>query len=238
MATNSILFLDIETVPEYYHWNDAPKEVQDLWAEKFRWQLQQNPDLTAEDIYNDKAGTLAEFSKIICISLAFLLYENGTYKAKVKSFYGDNEEKILLEIKALLDSQALKTYLLCAHNGKEFDFPFIARRMLIKGIVLPHHVDISGKKPWEVPHLDTMEMWRFGDYKNFTSIKLLAHVFNIPTPKDDISGADVKHVYYQENDLKRIVEYCEKDTITVARLYLKMKALGELTPENISKVEH
>ena len=229
-----ILFLDIETVPEHYHWDETPEHVQRLWAEKFRWQIEQKDELRAEDIYNDKAGTLAEFSKVICISVAFLIEDSGTYSAKVKSFYGDDEESILKEFKALLETKSLQKHVLCAHNGKEFDFPFLARRMLIKGISLPLHLDIAGKKPWEVPHLDTMEMWRFGDYKNFTSIKLLAHVFNIPTPKDDISGADVKHVYYEEKNLERIVDYCEKDTITVARLYLKMKSGAELTPENIT----
>ena len=124
-------------------------------------------------------------------------------------------------------------YVLCAHNGKEFDFPYIARRMLIHGITLPEKLNLFGKKPWEIPHLDTMELWKFGDFKHFTSLKLLAKIFGIPSPKDDIDGSQVRDVYYNEADLERIIQYCEKDTITVAQLVLKMRGEALLEQHEI-----
>lgn len=126
--------------------------------------------------------------------------------------------------------------MLCAHNGKEFDFPYICRRMLIHGIMLPEILNIAGKKPWETSFLDTMELWKFGDYKNFTSLELLAGVFGIPTPKDDIKGEDVKRVYYEENNLERIAVYCRKDVITIVQLFLKYRCQPVINEEDITFV--
>ena len=114
-------------------------------------------------------------------------------------------------------------HLLCGHNAKEFDFPYIARRMIIHGLKVPAKLNLMGKKPWEVPHLDTMEMWKFGDYKHYTSLKLLTHILQIPSPKDDISGADVAQVYYRDNDIDRIARYCEKDVVAVAQILLRLR---------------
>ena len=231
----NILFLDIETVPIKEHFNDLDVAFQKLWDEKTIWQRKE--EFTPSEYYKKKAGVMAEFAKIICISVGYLFTEKRESRFRIKSFYGDDEKTILQEFNYLLKNKFNDDLsVLCAHNGKEFDFPFIARRTLINGLKLPKLLDIAGKKPWDVKHLDTMELWRFGDYKNFTSIKLLAALFNIPTPKDDIDGSQVARVYYEEKDLERIKIYCQKDTLTVAQLLLKYKGKDLIKEENIEFV--
>ena len=235
IKTTNILFLDIETVPIKENFEDLSSEFQNLWSEKTTWQ--RKDDFTPSEFYKMKAGIMAEFAKIICISVGYLFAEKKESHFRVKSFYGDNEKQILDDFASLLNSEfSKKQHQLCAHNGKEFDFPFIARRTLINGLKLPKLLDISGKKPWEVNRLDTMELWRFGDYKHYTSIKLLAALFNIPTPKDDIDGSKVAGVYYNEKDLERIKIYCQKDVLTVAQLLLRYKGEELIKAENIEFV--
>lgn len=232
ISIHKILFLDVETVPVTAVFSELPKGFQSLWAEKTRWQRsdQQSP----EEFYGLKAGVMAEFAKVICISVGYLYEKEGQHFFRIKSFYGDDEKAILEDLKLLLDEKfATPKHYLCAHNGKEFDYPFLCRRMLVNGIQLPKILDISGKKPWEVRHLDTMEMWKFGDYKHYTSIKLLAALFGIPTPKDDIDGSQVSKVYWQDKDLERIKNYCQKDTLTVAQILLKYMCKPILTEEQI-----
>lgn len=230
---NQLLFLDIETVPEVYKYEDLDEKTKVFWDQKMKWQSERE-GLSGEELF-ERAGIYAEFGKVVCISVGFLV-NAGTpdVKYRTTSFAGDDEKQLLNEFANLLNSHynRIDRYL-CAHNGKEFDFPFIARRMLIKGIKLPLMLDIAGKKPWEIKHLDTMELWKFGDYKHYTSLNLLAHLFDIPTPKDDISGADVARVYYEEGDLDRIVSYCEKDTLTVCQLVLKYKGLPLIEQDQI-----
>lgn len=210
----NILFLDIETVPNTYQYEDLDAETQRLWALKTKY-LQEQKQVTPNEVY-EKAGIYAEFGKIVCISVGYF-HKN---EFRVTSFANENERIVLHDFSQLVNQHFNKAHhYLCAHNGKEFDFPFIARRMLICGLPLPETLNLAGKKPWEVKHIDTMELWKFGDYKHYTSLQLLAHVFNIPTPKDDISGADVAKVYYKDQDLARIVTYCQKDVITIAKLY-------------------
>lgn len=215
----SILFLDIETVPETENFSELSQLKQELFAKKTEYQRKEN--FTPEEFYN-RAGIWAEFGKIVCISVGyFVSFSSKERKFRVTSFYGE-EKNILLEFKELLDTHFNKnTHLLCGHNGKEFDFPYIARRMIINEINLPSKLNLFGKKPWEIPHIDTMELWKFGDYKHFTSLKLLTSILGIPSPKDDIDGSEVGKVYYQEQNIERIVTYCEKDTITVAQLLLR-----------------
>ena len=232
IKTKNILFLDIETVPIKENFKDLSAPFQKLWEEKTVWQ--RKDDVSPSDFYKLKAGVMAEFAKIICISVGYLFVEKGENHFKIKSFYGDKEKQILTGFNSLLNTEFNKNqHQLCAHNGKEFDFPFIARRTLINGLKLPKLLDIAGKKPWEINHLDTMELWRFGDYKNYTSIKLLAALFDIPTPKDDIDGSQVAGVYYKEKDLERIKIYCQKDTLTVAQLLLRYKGEEIIKEENI-----
>ncbi len=215
-----ILFLDIETVPLEANFDDLDDTSKTLWDLKSKYQ--RKDEFTAADFY-DRAGIWAEFGKIICISVGYFVFKGESRKFRVTTFHGD-EIKILRDFKNLLETHFNKAHhLLCAHNGKEFDYPYIARRMIINGIDIPFKLDLFGKKPWEVPHLDTLELWKFGDYKTYTSLKLLAHVLGIPSPKDDIDGSEVCSVFYEENDIDRIVIYCEKDTITVAQILLRLR---------------
>lgn len=226
-----ILFLDVETTSQYKNYSDAPLHIQQLWDEKAK-NIIKEENVTASDIYR-RAAIYAEFGKIICVSLGFLIKDGETYRLRIKSIYGHDEKKLLEELVELINKFHARygNAYLCAHNGKEFDFPYMARRMLVNGIKLPKLLDIAGKKPWEVFHLDTMELWKFGDYKSYTSLKLLAAVFNIPSPKDDIDGSQVYDVYWHENNLPRIVEYCQKDVITLCRLLFRYKCMP-IIPDN------
>jgi uncharacterized protein YprB with RNaseH-like and TPR domain len=221
LRLENVLFLDIETVPAAPAFEELPEAAKKLWEKKAENLKRNEPDITADQLYG-RAGIYAEFGKIVCISCGFV---NGK-EFRMKSFYGDDERILLDEFAQMLHHHYdTDKYLLCAHNGKEFDFPYIARRMLINGIKLPHILDTAGRKPWEVRHLDTMELWKFGDYKHYTTLELLASIFNIPTPKDDIDGSMVGHVYWIEKDLDRIVTYCQKDVITVAQLLRRYMGL-------------
>lgn len=220
IKSENILFLDIETVPEFANYNELEDNVQELFGQKTKYQRKE--DFSPEEFY-ERAGIWAEFGKIICISVGYFVSIKSERNFRVTSFYGD-EYQVLTDFKSLLDKHFFKPYhLLCAHNGKEFDFPFIARRMVIHQIELPKVLNLFGKKPWEIPHLDTLELWKFGDYKHYTSLKLLTSILGVSSPKDDIDGSQVAEVYYKDKDLKRIVNYCEKDTIAVAQVYLKFK---------------
>ena len=213
-----ILFLDIETVPQFGSWDEMEEPQQKLWDKKTK--PQRKEDFTAEEFYTERGGIMAEFGKIICISVGIL---EKNEKLMLKSFYGDDEKKLLQEFGEIFNRPKLRDVILCAHNGKEFDFPWIARRFLINGMQPPAPFQLYGKKPWEIPHLDTMELWKFGDYKSYVSLELLAHVFGIPTPKDDIDGSMVASIYYIEKDLFRIVQYCEKDVLTLANVFRRMR---------------
>ncbi len=216
----NILFLDIETVPEFESFEELNEERKALWEHKTQYKRQD--EFTAEEFY-DHAGIWAEFGKIVCISVGFFSFREAKREFRITTFFGE-EIKILKDFKNLLDTHFNRPeHLLCAHNGKEFDFPYIARRMLIHGISLPGKLDLFGKKPWEVPHLDTLELWKFGDYKHYTSLKLLTNVLGIPSPKDDIDGSQVRNVFYNDKDISRICAYCEKDVVAVAQIILKLR---------------
>lgn len=228
-----ILFLDIETVPEQQYFEDLDDTAKLLWEAKTKYQRKE--DFTAEEFY-DRAGIWAEFGKIVCISVGYFVLKGDVRNFRVTSFYGD-EVKILKDFKNLLETHFNRPHhVLCAHNGKEFDFPYIARRMIINRIDIPFKLDLFGKKPWEVPHLDTLELWKFGDYKTYTSLKLMAHILDIPSPKDDIDGSEVCKVYYEEGNLDRIIIYCEKDTVTVAQILLRLRNEELLTEDEILSV--
>jgi predicted PolB exonuclease-like 3'-5' exonuclease len=230
---DKILFLDIETVPQTYQYEHLDEKTKELFNAKNRFL--QTEVKSFEMLYNEKGGILSEFGKIVCISIGMIHTTTLGKSMRLKSFAHDDEETLLTQFKKLLeDHYHTDKHLLCGHNAKEFDFPYICRRMLINGIKLPSVLDIGGKKPWEIKHIDTMEMWKFGDYKAYTSLSLLCHVFKIPTPKDDITGADVARVYYEENDLDRIRIYCEKDVIALIQLYLKMNGEALISDGNIS----
>jgi DNA polymerase elongation subunit (family B) len=227
----NIIFIDIETVSAHKNFDDLSPEWQDLWKRKAK---NLTKDQQSESEIYDQASIYAEFGKIICIGVGFLRRGKDGLQFRVKSYCADDEKTLLQEFANLLNrSFNGPQYLLCAHNGKEFDFPYLARRMMVHGIALPKLLDIQGKKPWEVQHLDTLELWKFGDRKSFTSLNLLAHLFNIPTPKDDIDGSMVGAVYWQENDLDRIARYCCKDVITLARVFLKFRGDKTIDEDDI-----
>lgn len=225
---DKVLFLDIETVPMCATYEELPERFMPLWDKKAAYLKKEEEDSPASLF--PRAGIYAEFGKVVCISFGMLI--DGNFR--IKSFYGDDEKALLTDFANLLESKfSSKEFLLCAHNGKEFDFPYLSRRMLINGMSLPEILDLAGKKPWEVPHLDTMELWKFGDFKNYTSLELLTAVFDIPTPKDDIDGSQVGEVYWQEKDLERIVKYCQKDVLSIAQLFLRYQNKPLLTEEQV-----
>jgi 3'-5' exonuclease len=226
---SNILFLDIETVPRWESFEKMPENFQKLWEHKTSY-FQNSDSQTAEEIY-DRAGIYAEFGKIICISVGNM--HQGIFK--IKSYFGDDEKQLLLEFTELLNKHFNKdNQTLCAHNGKEFDYPYLARRMVVNGIELPALLDTSGKKPWEIRLLDTMELWKFGDFKSYTSLALLSALFDIPTSKDDIDGSDVARVYWKEKNLKRIVTYCQKDVISIVQLFLRYQNKPMITEDLIN----
>lgn len=220
-----ILFLDIETVPLVYKYNELNEASRELWDKKWQYNKEVSPDQQYA-----KAGIYAEFAKVVCIGLGFY----NEKKFRVKTIASENEMEILTSFADLL-RQHFNTagHLLCAHNGKEFDFPFLCRRFLINNLPLPKTLQLQGLKPWNVNHIDTMDLWKFGDVKNFSSLNLLAHVFGIPSPKDDMDGSQVGKTFYEDKDLPKIEKYCKKDVITLARVYNRFMGSGNLNDEDI-----
>ena len=207
------------------------KQAGGFGIEKQRFILRSRDEESAEEIYN-RAGIYAEFGKIVCISVGVVIMQEGQRRLCIKSFANENEAALLQDFTAMLNRWCTDdNRFLCAHNGKEFDFPFITRRMIINDIAVPSLLRVFGKKPWEMRFLDTMELWKFGDYKNFTSLELLAYTFKIPTPKDDINGSMVHDVYWRLGELERIKEYCQKDVITLVQVFLRMHG-EQLLPES------
>lgn len=214
IAVNQIMFLDIETAPQYESYNTIPGRMRDLWDKKVPREKDEDPVL-----HYHNAGLYAEFGKIVCISIGvvnknqFLLY----------SYYGEDEKLLLMDFSAALSKFCGKEgRYVCAHNGKGFDFPFIARRCLINDLPIPYLLNVMGLKPWEIPHLDTMEMWKFGQWGASCSLDLLTACFDIPSPKEDISGGDVWYVYWVQKDYTRIAQYCEKDVSALFSVYLRL----------------
>ena len=241
MRPEKILFIDIETVPQTETLDRMPQELIHLWDEKTtqmkkRVPERYPPETTAESNFHE-AGIFAEFGRIVCISAGYLYAKDAEWHFRVKSFCNEDEKQLLIDFAGLLmrfcnepDSN------ICGHNVKEFDIPYIARRMLILGIQLPTILNIQGKKPWECKCLDTLEMWKFGDYKHYTSLKLLCAVFGVPTPKDDIDGSQIYQVYYQEKNIKRIALYCEKDVVATMQVFMRMSGLPGIKEENVEHV--
>ena len=221
----NILFIDIETAPVQYQYSELSETTKELWDKKMLYVK----DATPEEHYA-KAGIFSEFAKVVCIGLGFM----SQGKFRTKAIAGENEKDILIEFSKLMQTHFYKEeHFLCAHNGKEFDYPFLCRRLLLNQLPLPKLLQIQGFKPWNVKHLDTMEMWRFGDIKNFTSLNLLAHIFNIPSPKDDIDGSQIAQVFYEEKNIERIKTYCIKDVVTLIRIYQCLKGLPPIQNEEI-----
>ncbi len=223
-----LIFIDIETVPEYSSYEELSGSMKELWAIKHSYLKHENE--LPENGYLKRAGVYAEFAKIVCISIGYFNQnkKSTTRTFRIKSFYGDDEKQLLIEFISLINKHFdTERFHFCGHNIREFDIPFLCRRMLIHQLQFPGMLDVSGKRPWEMYDVDTLQLWKFGDYKNYTSLKLLAEVLNIPTPKDDMEGKDVCSAYWERKELKRIVDYCQKDIVTVARLLLRFKGEHE-----------
>ncbi len=226
-----LLFIDIETVPQYSDFAFVPEGMRSFWEKKssfFR-----NEDQLPEDVYQ-RAGIYAEFGKIVCVSVGIITGEKNNYGFKLKSYCNDDEHVLLTNFSLMLSElESKREIIFCAHNGKEFDYPYLSRRYLINGLKLPDALNNSGKKPWEIKHLDTLELWKFGDYKHYTSLDLLTNIFNIPSPKEEIDGSMVADVYYKEKDLDKIIRYCENDVLAVAQLVMRYVNLPLINESNI-----
>ena len=237
-----IMFLDIETVPQTSDYSELSSELAHIWEDKYSLLQKRMPEkysdeTTAAEAFNSSAGIYSEFGKIVCISVGFVHFQGVEMHFRTKSFSGDDERLLLIEFTHLIAKFCTtKEHTLCGHNIKEFDIPYICRRMLINGLALPSIFQIAGKKPWEISFIDTLELWKFGDYKNYSSLKLLTAVFGIPTPKDDIDGSQVASVYYNEKNLKRIATYCQKDVLATAQVFLRMNGFDLIKEDNIEHV--
>ncbi len=223
-----ILFLDIETVPLMADHGGLTEALQNEWAKKAKF-LKGKTDENIEPsaLFMERAGVFSEFAKVVCIVVGSLQKDGDVWKLRLKSLANDDEKVLLNDFKELVArfTAYMSDVCFCGHNIKEFDIPFLCRRMVINGIGLPGPMQLSGKKPWEVNHQDTLELWKFGDYKHFTSLSLLAEVLGIPSPKDDMDGSMVGHVYWKEKDLSRICKYCMQDVLTTAKVFLRLKGI-------------
>ncbi|MCS6990321.1 MAG: ribonuclease H-like domain-containing protein [Chitinophagales bacterium] len=233
LQPEELLFLDIETVPEHPTFQNLPAELQPLFLKKTE-RLRNNNESDDEHYFNH-AGIYAEFGKVVCISMAYLKKNNDTYQLLLKSLAADDERVVLENFLHIITQEKFSKMKFCGHNIREFDIPFLCRRLLIQNMSVPENLDFSGKKPWEVPLIDTLQLWSFGDKKHYTSLKLLALLLGIDSPKEEMDGKDVGRVYWIEKNLPRIVEYCEKDVITVAQLVLRFKRIPLLLPEHIRR---
>ena len=240
---HKILFLDIETVPQKEFFDELPTAIADLWTEKYAQLKSRNPEKypynSEKEAFQHCAGIYAEFGKIVCISVGYIhLSASGEKQFRSKSFFSDDEKLLLSDFCGLLNSFFIsREHTFCGHNIKEFDIPYICRRLLVNRLPVPIPLQITGKKPWEVPFIDTLELWKFGDYKNYTSLKLLTAIFDIPTPKDDIDGSRVAEVYYREKNLQRIANYCQKDVLATAQLYLCLDNQSMIDADCVKLVE-
>lgn len=233
----NLLFIDIETVSGVSDLNLLSDQMKQLWLHKAGY-LSNPMNLSDEDFYFDRAGIYAEFGKIVAIGVGFFHFnEEKEVCLKVKSISSDDEQEVLREFKKLVEKNYKPTALsLCAHNGKEFDYPYICRRMLVNDIVIPTALQLSGRKPWEIPHYDTLDMWKFGDKKHYTSLELMATIFGIECCKNDISGDQVNHYYYRENALPKIAEYSREDVIVLAQIFLKYQNMALVKATNIERI--
>lgn len=230
----NLIFLDIETVSEKPDFSDLSEKMQQLWVKKSIY-LKNDEELSAKELYAERAGIYSEFGKVVVISIGFFYTnEEGQLNLRIKSLYGDDEKALLEEfIQTIYKKLDDKKIRLCAHNGKEFDFPYLARRMVINRLKIPGFLQLSGKKPWEINHIDTLEMWKFGDRKSFTSLELLTTILDIPSPKEDMDGSMVSTVYYDENNLEKIAAYCNRDVEATAQLFLRLRGLDILSEDQI-----
>lgn len=225
-----LIFIDIETVSQTPNYNDNSEEIKKIWQKKMRYEVERS-QLPEEELYQQKAAIFAEFGKIICISVG--MWSQAEQTLKIKSFYGKQEHELLSSFIAFCQKLKSKKYMFCGHNIKEFDIPYICRRLLINDFKIPEILDFQNKKPWDVQMIDTLQFWKFGDYKHYVSLDTLTTIFNVPSPKEEIDGSQVGKVYWIENNLEKIVAYCQRDVEAVAQLFLKLNQNELLSPSQI-----
>lgn len=227
-----LLFVDIETVSQYRSIEELPSRLVPMWEKKVQYYLDKE-GYSLDESYADKAAIFAEFGKVVSIGLGYFNSQDGVLTFRVMALQGKDEEVLLKEFLDVISKFDQETLVMCGHNIKEFDLPYICRRLLVNQVAIPYALDVSGKKPWEVNFIDTMHMWRFGDYKHYTSLETLAAIFNVPTSKGDIDGSQVGKVYYEDDDLNKITDYCKRDVVVTAQVYLKLKGLPILSDNQI-----
>jgi len=230
-----ILFMDIETVPLIYRFDQLSSRTKRLFEKKVAYKIDENT--TVEDLYDRKAGIWAEFGKVVTVAMGkFALKKEEGREFVLKVYASRDEKKLLQKVSAILENfyKPEKKRWLCAHNGKEFDFPYLARRMIINGLPLPHLLNVHAKRPWETPFCDTLELWQFGDRKHYTSLDLLCEILGIPTSKHEIDGSDIARLYYEENRLEDIARYCGEDVIALTNVLLRLKGEPLLEPAEIN----
>lgn len=225
------IFIDIETVAQYPRYENVSSPLQQHWLHKVQFLREFKEGIaTVDELYEEKAGIYAEFGRIVCIGIGRLVYENDQLILNQKSIHYDDERQILIEFnKIIYQRSQLGKIIFVGHNIKEFDLPYICRRMIILGLPLPDVLQLSQKKPWEIPHQDTLELWKFGDYKHYVSLDLLANIFGLPSSKQEICGSDVGRVYWKDNNAKIICEYCLSDVYTTSLVYLHLKGYHPLS---------
>ena len=230
---HKLFIVDIETVPQSPDYTMLSNEWKGRWRQKIAKTIPEST--TPEDSYRQRAGILAEFGKIVCISIGCFHENNGEQNFLIKSVYGDDEKTLLQSFIKAGDKfcKNKSGFAFAGHNIREFDIPYICRRLLINRLTLPHYLCLHDKKPWEVEMFDTLHWWKFGDHKNYITLDLLAGVMNVPTSKGDIDGSMVQDVYYKEKNIHRIVEYCQRDIEVVANLLLRFNNMPLLKRENI-----
>ncbi len=236
-ALTDLFLLDVETVPQVATFSELNPLWQRLWSDKISKTVPET--ISLEDSWKMRAGILAEFGKIICISTAYFYNDNnGEQALRIKSFFGDDEKHVLEQFKAASVKffQHNQCFQFAGHNIREFDIPYICRRMIINNIPLPEFLQLHAAKPWDVKMVDTLQWWKFGDYKNYISLDLLAHVLGVPTSKTDMDGSKVQDEYYYRENIQKIVEYCQRDVVVVANVLRKFQQLGALPEAHITVV--
>lgn len=225
-----IVFFDLETASEYESLDqlalNKPK-MAELWSKRceyLRSRFEENKDMTDEQLYEAKAALTPEFARIVCATFGRVTFIGEDPNVIIKSYCSEHEDEVLDGIQKVFDKFASLKF--SGHNIKRFDIPMMCKRLLIHGRSLPKGLQIQNLKPWEMPFIDTSEVWSFGAWQEgFVSLELLVTAIGLETPKGDIKGEDVSRVFWQDGDTHRIAEYCQRDVFAGIQALLKLSGL-------------
>ena len=230
----NIVFFDIETAGSHESLDALQEDnplLATLWSKRceyLREKFEENKDLTDEELYLNKAALHPEFNRIVCASFGRIAGDVDSTSMIIKSYSGDDESEILDGIDKVLTK--FNKMNLCGHNIKRFDIPVMGKRFLINGKKLPKSLMIYDSKPWELPFIDTSDIWSFGAWQEgFASLELIAASLKVPSPKDDIRGEDVHSVFWESSEHSRIAEYCAKDVKVLGDIMLKISGFSTLS---------